>query len=1181
MSTRFRVSLIGLAVLLASTIGVAAYRSASGANATTTTACPAGYKSERAVEAIEQAAGVGRAGESGSPFLCVNTKHPEPMSELILRQEELETQRSAPFDHVHQGAYANAVAERTALVKSGTKVKGTEGTWAPYGKGPLIVNQYESVNGLGLVHNMGRLDSLKYDPVNKRLFAAKGTGGVWLSEDGGASWRSIGDTLPSTVVGAVAWSPANGGTVLAVSGDPSTGSGGYTGYGAFYSTNLGATWSKATGVPDGALGFAIEVDPTDPLEVYAATSFGLFRSTDGGKSYANTNLPTGTCAGIAGATKEHAECLLANVVTDVEISRPGGVNTSTPGGTVLAAVGWRAGARTNSDGTVQSPSNGLYRSTSGAPGSFTRVEPLPGTFAQQSRIGRIELGATSGPQQDHDFLYAIVQDAGALNGDLDVFDVPVPDPTNSKRPGTVLNGIYVSADFGQTWTLMADDDAIAKNPATGSALIGANMATGYEPGAQAWYNLWIAPDPTRQNADGVPTRLAFGLEEVWQNELADQPLNGPTTFKVIGRYYADRECAGLIFADAPPACPIHRDPQSGNTTTHPDQQDGIYIPDGQGGVTLAVGNDGGFYRNHVATTQEMDNGGWGNGDQAGFSTLLPYDVAMANDGTVYAGLQDNGQLKITPDTREQFEVYGGDGGYTEVDPFNSAVAYEEYVYGDMSVTTDGGHSWRGMAPGVTSARFINPFEMDPANAAHLITGGNEIKETIYGPETNGPDSAGLCTLNCWQKVFDLGTRAHPGDAAAEPPVDDAAKDPNNSTSAIDVYGAAAYAGYCGVCSILNQKVGFKSGIATNVGGTKPPKQMTSDGWHIATAKGLPNRFITSVTIDPRNIRTLYVTLGGYSVRWVPPGSLQDDNSNIGSGHVFKSTDAGESFTDISGNLPDVPATSLVLRGSQLIIGTDVGVFANDPKGGTTYAPLTGLPVVPISNLNLKPNDPDLLAAATYGRGVWTYRFTESLKSPPALVAGSTCVNSSEAPPAAAGTTTLGGPYGFELSEEGWTTGASNVAFASWKRQPPGDLSAAAFAVAPYNTPYPTADSTVSTLVSPKIDQAGGWIFVDFDNRLDTEPGFDYMFVDWSCDGGSWNTAPWLWDPASGQWSDTRTDTGRRLSGQNRSFPLFDPEKAAFKAPAGPVYVRFRFTSDPLFGSPQYTGTWVDDVVIKR
>jgi len=620
-----------------------------------------------------------------------------------------------------------------------------------------------------------------------------------------------------------------------------------------------------------------------------------------------------------------------------------------------------------------------------------------------------------------------------------------------------------------------------------------------------------------------------------------------------------------------PACPTERQPMNGSTT-HPDQQTGIWLPDGQGGVTLGVGNDGGFFRNHVIAGAELDNGGWGDGSQTGLETILPYDVAMANDGTAWAGLQDNGQLKITPDGTE-YETYGGDGGFAEVDPANSNVAYEEYTFGAMRVTTDGGKSWRSIQPKLTSTRFINPFQMDPANANHLVTGGNEIVETIYGPETNGPDAnTGLCFQNCWAQVFDLGTRAHPGDPAAAPPTTDPASDPNNSTSAIDTYGDATYVGYCGVCDILNAKVGFKSGIATNVGGTLPPAKMSSNGWHIAAASGLPNRFITAIKIDPRNIRTIYVTLGGYGRRWVPPGTLQDANTNVGEGHLFESTDGGQSFVDVSGNLPDAPATTVTLRGNQLIVGTDVGVFASDVKGGTTFAPLTGLPNVPIAMINLKPNDPNVLVAATYGRGIWTYTFADALKKPPAVVSP-TCVNTTEAPPAATGLT-VSGPYDFELSDGGWTADSSNPLLTLWKRAAPGNLSALSWQTTPYNGAG--TSSVTSSLRSPKLAWSGGWLYASFANRLDTEPGFDYMFVDWSCDGGSWTSVPWVWDPAAGAWSATRTFTG-----QNNSYPLYDSEKVAFKAPTGPVYLRFRFVADDLLGSPVYTGAAVDDVVMTR
>ena len=289
--------------------------------------------------------------------------------------------------------------------------------------------------------------------------------------------------------------------------------------------------------------------------------------------------------------------------------------------------------------------------------------------------------------------------------------------------------------------------------------------------------------------------------------------------------------------------------------------------------------------------------------------------------------------------------------------------------------------------------------------------------------------------------------------------------------------------------------------------------------------------------------------------------------------MFKSTDAGENFVDISGNLPDVPATSLALRSGQLIVGTDVGVFANDIKGGKTFSVLTGLPVVPISTVNLKPNDPNLLVVATYGRGVWTFRFTTPLKNPP-VVSAPGCVAGTGAPPAAGGTSTLAGPFGFESGEDGWTAGSSSAALAMWRRLAAGNLSAFSFGVTPYNGD--PLSSTTTTLVSPRIDQAGGWTYVEFAARYDTEPTFDYVFVDWSCDGGAWNTAPYVLDPATGGWSDTF-----QMNGMNPSFPLYDTVKAAFNAPAGPLYVRFRLVADWNTGTPPYSGVSVDDIVVKH
>jgi hypothetical protein len=74
-----------------------------------------------------------------------------------------------------------------------------------------------------LVHNSGRIDSFAWDPAAGRLFAAVGNGGVWRSDDKAKTWTSANGNLPTSITGAVAWSPANRGTLLALTGEPTFG----------------------------------------------------------------------------------------------------------------------------------------------------------------------------------------------------------------------------------------------------------------------------------------------------------------------------------------------------------------------------------------------------------------------------------------------------------------------------------------------------------------------------------------------------------------------------------------------------------------------------------------------------------------------------------------------------------------------------------------------------------------------------------------------------------------------------------------------------------------------------------------------------------------------------------------------------------------------------------------------
>jgi hypothetical protein len=822
---------------------------------------------------------------------------------------------------------------------------------------------------------------------------AVGVGGIWESKDLGAHWRNLTDSLPSTTAGGVAFSSSHGGTLIDGTGDFA---GGFIGLGVYRSTDDGAHWTHSSGVPDGFLTSAVVVDPTNPDVVYVATSRGLYRSADDGVSFKNVALPVPptesggpACAG----DTTRPECAFANEVTAVVV-RPSDANDK--GGEVMAAVGWERGYHATAKGWNNSLGNGLYESPTGLPGTFTNLDASSNGFTPQTHIGHVSLGNALGPTQNHDVVWAMVQDAQTENGNFPVIDPPSGVPAvcgTANCYASELDNIYLSTDFGTTWTkklppaqtlaiscpvTSTDQCLLLGAPAPGGIPV---AGEGYAPGIQARYNNWIKPDPTQTDANGNPTRIVFGLEEMWEinlNDTLNQNPSGLVVPRTIGRYFGNGFCSAGVMPDGlyvnPPVCPVADDAP---TTTHPDQHGGIWIPDGKGGVTLLVGNDGGVFGQHVDSTTDFANNGWANGLNLDMPTTLNYNMAASGDGTVYSGLQDNGEVRVEPSGR-QVEVFGGDGFYTATDPTNSNVVYEEYTFGNMNVSTDGGHTWANINPGLTAPQFSTPFTMDATDPNHLMTGGQDIQETVSGPKTTvaqAPSPVPSTTASTdWTVVYMLPS--------------------GSALSAVDTRGDNSYVGYCGPCYIPSTVASdFAGGIATNVGGSAAPQKMTGNGWHIATAAGLPQRYITSVRIDPADARTVYVTLANYdpTIEERAPGRLGDNASKIGRGHVFKSTDAGEHFTDISGNLPDAPAGWVITRGDQLIVGTYAGVYISSDLRGSSWALLggTSMPMTRITTLQLQPGNPNRLFASSYGRGIWYYDFPAAAHLTQSQVNGTT------------------------------------------------------------------------------------------------------------------------------------------------------------------------------------------------
>lgn len=231
---RTAIGLLAIVGLLAVGVLQATGRSGDGSRHAPEKGCPPGFQpwdKARSVERELKAPDLSddfekllaeMDSELPSSGVCLSNKHPEEFAEIEAMLGQRVSRAAAPFDSVAPGAFQNAVAQTAALEAASPRVPGAGGAWRPVGRGPLISDdpRYDEVNGLGLSQLAGRIDSLDYDEKRDRLFATTGTGGVWMSENRGQAWSSIGDTLPTQTTGAVSWSDARRGTLVLVSGEP-------------------------------------------------------------------------------------------------------------------------------------------------------------------------------------------------------------------------------------------------------------------------------------------------------------------------------------------------------------------------------------------------------------------------------------------------------------------------------------------------------------------------------------------------------------------------------------------------------------------------------------------------------------------------------------------------------------------------------------------------------------------------------------------------------------------------------------------------------------------------------------------------------------------------------------------------------------------------------------------------
>ena len=155
---------------------------------------------------------------------------------------------------------------------------------------PDMPNETSTWNGIG------RVNVIEISPADPNvLFAGSASGGIWKTTNGGTFWTPINiPVVPVMGISDIVISTKNPSVIYAATGDANGARpGDLTGYAAFSygilkSTDGGATWTVTGAAYDAsqnAVVCRLWVDPRDENVILAATYSGMLRSTDGGKSW--------------------------------------------------------------------------------------------------------------------------------------------------------------------------------------------------------------------------------------------------------------------------------------------------------------------------------------------------------------------------------------------------------------------------------------------------------------------------------------------------------------------------------------------------------------------------------------------------------------------------------------------------------------------------------------------------------------------------------------------------------------------------------------------------------------------------------------------------------------------------------------------------------------------------------
>lgn len=368
---------------------------------------------------------------------------------------------------------------------------------------------------------------------------------------------------------------------------------------------------------------------------------------------------------------------------------------------------------------------------------------------------------------------------------------------------------------------------------------------------------------------------------------------------------------------------------SASTGVHVDQHELVFLASNR----LYVGNDGGVY--YTSNANEVLPTFLNKNNSYNVTQFYAVDFHPTNTNYFLAGAQDNNTQKFTtPGMNTTTPAVGGDGGFPHIDQTDGNLQIAATTGNNYFRSTNGGVSF-SFQSGVSNSRgqFINPTDYD--DVGNILYCGDDRGQYYVISGWDGTTSGTQVALS------EIGSR---------------------EVTAVkwDRFGTNVV--WLGASLNNNRPMLVKLGDANATN----PKVLTSV---VLSAVGT-NGYVSSIDIDPGDWRHVLATI-----------------SNYGEPSVFESVDGGTTWTNIEGNLPDMPvrwgmfvqnnASVNGTTGGGILLGTELGVWYAPQASGaaTTWQPESNnFPNVRVDMLKFRPSD-RLLLAATHGRGLFSTTLT--------------------------------------------------------------------------------------------------------------------------------------------------------------------------------------------------------------